>query len=70
MAAAVSKFLEYYKQGEFKESESGCYVNGRIAHDAFAFNKKKSELCLVHFCYFLFNLNLVPLPAKKSFKKC
>ncbi len=44
MAAAAPKFLEDYKQGEFKESGSGYYVNGRVVHDAFVFDKKKSAV--------------------------
>lgn len=44
MAAAAPKFLEDYKQGEFQESGSGYYVNGRVVHDAFVFDKKKSAV--------------------------
>ena len=52
MAAAAPKFLEDYKQGEFKESGSGYYVNGRVVHDTFVFDKKKSAVYLACFCYF------------------
>lgn len=41
MAAAAPKHLADYNQGEFKESASGYYVNGRIVYDAFVFDKKK-----------------------------
>lgn len=52
MAAAAPKFLEDYKQGESKESGSGYYVNGRVVHDTFVFDKKKSAVYLACFCYF------------------
>lgn len=44
MAAAAPKFLEDCKQSEFKESGSSYYVNGRVVHDAFVFDKKKSAV--------------------------
>ena len=50
--AAAPKFLEDYKQGESKESGSGYYVNGRVVHDTFVFDKKKSAVYLACFCYF------------------
>lgn len=39
-AAAAPKHLADYNQGEFKESASGFFVNGRVVHDAFVFDKK------------------------------
>lgn len=43
-AAAAPKHLADYNQGEFKESASGYYVNGRLVHDAFVFDKKKDAV--------------------------
>lgn len=43
-AAAAPKHLADYNQGEFKESASGYYVNGRIVYDAFILNKKKDAI--------------------------
>lgn len=41
---AAPKHLADYSQGAFKEIASGYYVNGRVVHDAFLFNKKKTGL--------------------------
>lgn len=43
-AAAAIKYLYDYKQGEFQESSSGFYVNGRIVYEAFVFDKKKGAV--------------------------
>lgn len=43
-AAAAPKHLADYNQGEFKESASGYYANGRVVHDAFVLNKKKGAI--------------------------
>lgn len=42
--AAAPKHLTDYNQGPFKETASGYYVNGRVVHDAFVFDQKKSGL--------------------------
>lgn len=44
LAAAAPKNLADYNQGEFKESASGYYVNGRVVHDAFVFNRKATAV--------------------------
>lgn len=43
-AAAAPKYLADYNQGAFKESASGYFVNGRVVHEAFVFNKKASAV--------------------------
>lgn len=43
-AAAAPKHLADYSQGEFKESASGYYVNGRVVFEAFVFDKKKTAI--------------------------
>lgn len=43
-AAAAPKYLADYKQGEFTESASGYFVNGRVVFEAFVFNKKASAV--------------------------
>lgn len=43
-AAAATKHLADCNQGEFKESVSGYYANGRVVHDVFALNKKKGAI--------------------------
>lgn len=43
-AAAAPKYLTEYKQGEFESEASGYYVAGRVVHEAFVFNKKKSAI--------------------------
>ena len=43
-AAAAPKILADYNQGPFKEKASGYYVNGRVVHEAFVFDKKKSGI--------------------------
>ena len=39
-AAAAPRYLADYNQGKFQEAASGYFVNGRVVHEAFVFNKK------------------------------
>lgn len=46
-AAAAPRYLADYNQGEFKEAASGYFVNGRVVHEAWVFNKKSSAVRLL-----------------------
>ncbi len=46
-ASASPRYLADYNQGEFKEAASGFFVNGRVVHEAFVFNKKATAVRLL-----------------------